>query len=252
MTELPPTGKRSSARFRLQRRTAILLVFGTLLLVLVGPAIVQWVTLATADLFADAAANPGAAYATVFALVWGDAVVPLLPGETTVTSAAVVAAGGSLEILWVCVAAALGAVVGDSTVYWIARSARGRVRARLERTASSPRARGVLEIFDERAALLIIVGRYVPGFRIIVNFTMGGVVRMPYPRFLRLSSLSGVLWGFYTGLLAYLVATIFDGRPLLSLVISGTVTSLAITWVLVVLRRDLVASRAAEEVVQEG
>jgi membrane protein DedA with SNARE-associated domain len=99
----------------------------------------------------------------------------------------------------------------------------------------------VLRVFSERAPLLIVVGRYVPGFRLVVNFTMGGVVRMAYPRFLRWSALSGALWGFYTGLLAFAIATVFDARPFLSLIISGLVTSVAIAWVMVVLRRGAAA-----------
>ena len=104
----------------------------------------------------------------------------------------------------------------------------------------------MLTVFDDRAPLFIVVGRYVPGFRLVVNFTMGGVVRMPYPRFLRWSALSGVLWGFYTGILAYLIATAFEDKPLLSLIISGLVTSIAITWVLIVLRRDIARKRIVE------
>jgi membrane-associated protein len=116
----------------------------------------------------------------------------------------------------------------------------------MEKAAANPRAQKVLVIFADRAPLLIVVGRYVPGLRIVVNFTMGGVLRMPYPRFLRWSVLSGVLWGFYTGLLAYLIASLFDGQTLLPLIISGCVTSAAITWVMVVLHRDLVRSRDAD------
>jgi membrane-associated protein len=230
--KLAPAGKS-----RPSRRTVLLGALGLLLLVVVAPAVASWLNSQSIDPFSDAADDPVAAYTTVLLLVLGDAIIPLLPGETTVTSAAVVAAGGALNIWWVCVAASLGAILGDSAVYWIARSARGNLRHRMEAAAAKPRAQQVLKVFNERAPLLIVVGRYVPGFRLVVNFTMGGVVRMPYPQFLRWSAFSGALWGFYTGMLAFAIATVFEARPWLSLIISGLVTSVAITWVMVVLRR---------------
>jgi membrane-associated protein len=241
VVRVPPRGKPTPSpawrRTLLRRRTLLLGLLAILLLVVVAPVVVGWLNLQSIDVFSDTGDNPQAAYATILVLILGDAVIPVLPGETTVASAAVVAAGGALNIWWVCVAASVGAILGDSAVYWIARSARGKLRHRMERATASPRARRVLTVFNERAPLFIVVGRYVPGFRLVVNFTMGGVVRMAYARFLRWSALSGAVWGFYTGMLAFAVATVFDGRPLMSLIISGLVTSLAITWVMVVLRR---------------
>jgi membrane protein DedA with SNARE-associated domain len=232
-----PLGGRSRASRPWRRAELLGAVALLLFLVVVIPSVAAWLNSQTFDPFSDAGDDPLAAYVTVLLLVFGDAIIPVFPGETTVTSAAVVAASGALNIWWVCVAASLGAILGDSAVYWIARSARGTLRHRMEAAAAKPRARQVLRVFSERAPLLIVVGRYVPGFRLVVNFTMGGVVRMAYPRFLRWSALSGALWGFYTGLLAFAIATVFDARPFLSLIISGLVTSVAIAWVMVVLRR---------------
>jgi membrane-associated protein len=241
------TAGRDWRRWRPSRRNVVAGSILLVVLVAVAPALSGWLTPIVDGLLDNTSDDPVVAYATVALLVIGDAVFPVLPGETTVSTAAVAAADGGLNIWWVCVAASAGAVIGDSALYWIARGARGRVRAKMEAAAADPRARNLLELFDDRAALLIIVGRYVPGARFVINFTMGGVVRMPYRRFLPLSAIGGTLWGFYTALLAYLVATVFGGALVVSLIVSGVVTSVAIAWVLIVLRRDFVGSGTASD-----
>jgi membrane protein DedA with SNARE-associated domain len=65
--------------------------------------------------------NPTRTYFLVFFLVAADAVIPIFPGETTLNAASTVAANGDLELWLVIVLAALGALVGDSSLYWIAR-----------------------------------------------------------------------------------------------------------------------------------
>ena len=54
-------------------------------------------------------------YWAVLLVVAGDGVFPLLPGETAIVAAAVLAADGSLSLPLVILAGAAGAVIGDST-----------------------------------------------------------------------------------------------------------------------------------------
>ena len=68
------------------------------------------------------------------AVVAGDAVLPVLPGETMVIAAAVLAAQGHLDIVFVVVAAAFGALLGDNAAYGIGHSGLRRVADRLLRT----------------------------------------------------------------------------------------------------------------------
>ena len=72
------------------------------------------------------------AYLAIFGLVFADAIVPIFPGETTLNAASVLASQGQLELELVIVAGALGAVLGDSTLYWIARTGPRKLKARLE------------------------------------------------------------------------------------------------------------------------
>jgi membrane protein DedA with SNARE-associated domain len=102
------------------------------------------------------------AYLAVAGFIIGDAVFPVLPGETVVNAAAVLAAQGDLNIVWVVIAASFGAVAGDNALYWIARLSAERVRAQADRVRADSRVQTVLRILGERAALFIVLGRYVP------------------------------------------------------------------------------------------
>jgi membrane protein DedA with SNARE-associated domain len=165
------------------------------------------------------------AYVAVFALVFGDAICALLPGETTLNTAATFAAQGTLELWGVVVAGALGAVAGDSSVFWIARAGSRRFTAQVDRVREDARVQGVLSFMGTSAPLLLVLGRYVPGLRLAVNVTMGASP-IAYRRFLLWSSVGGTLWSTYTCVLAYLVATALSGFPLASIVISGAITTL--------------------------
>lgn len=173
------------------------------------------------------------AYVAVAAMVFGDAVCPVLPGETTLNAASTLAAEGSLQLWAVIVAGAAGAIVGDSTVYWVARLAKRRMRPQIERAEHDERVALALGFLSGNAPLLIVAGRYVPGMRFVINATMG-VSEFPYRRFLAWSSLGGLLWSAYTCVLAYLISTALAGYPLASVVISTAVTMAAVA--LVVLR----------------
>ena len=63
----------------------------------------------------------GLAYAIVFLLALLDAIVPVVPSETAVITAGVVAASGHLSLPLIVVSAATGAVAGDNTSYLVGR-----------------------------------------------------------------------------------------------------------------------------------
>jgi membrane protein DedA with SNARE-associated domain len=190
------------------------------------------------DLLDRAAVGTGS-YIIIAALVAGDAVIPILPGETTLNSAAVLAAQGRMDVLLICVAGSIGAIVGDSIVFWIARGSSGWLHDRLASAAQHERLNRVIEIFGRAAPLAIVFGRYVPGVRLAVNFAMGGLVGMPWPRFLVWSAIGGTSWATYTTLLAYAVGTALSGFPVASVVISGLVTTVILAILIWVFSRKL-------------
>jgi membrane-associated protein len=180
--------------------------------------------------------SPGWAYLSIFGLVALDAVVPIFPGETTLSAASTIAADGGLQLELVMLAGALGAIVGDSSLFWIARKSSARVKPRLDKAFKNEKIAVAWDMLQSSPGLLIVAGRYVPGMRFAVNASMGVSV-MPYRRFLPWSILGGALWSVYTCALAYNVATTLAGYPLASLVISGLVTSAMLAVILYVYRR---------------
>ena len=175
-------------------------------------------------------------YLATALLVFGDAICALLPGETTLNAASTLAADGQLELWLVILAGAAGAIAGDSALYWIARGFSGRIRPQLDRAASNAKVRGALDLLGERASILLVAGRYVPGARFVVNATLG-LSHYPYRSFIVWSALGGALWAAYTCVLAYLVASALSGFPLASVIISGAITTIAIGAVIVAVRR---------------
>src|SRR5512133_3351183 len=184
------------------------------------------------------------AYVLCLLLVWFDAVIPIFPGESTLSAASTIAAGGGLTLGWIMVAGALGAILGDTSLFWIARKGSAKMQPHLDRALENPKVRVAWESLDRSPGLLIVAGRYVPGMRFAVNASMG-LSNIAYRRFLAWSVLSGILWSVYTCALAYWVSTTLAGFPLASLIISGLITSAALAAVYFVERHKLKAAKAA-------
>jgi membrane protein DedA with SNARE-associated domain len=149
----------------------------------------------------------GWAYGIVFLLAFLDAVFPVVPSETAVITAGVVAASGDLFLPLVIVLAAAGAFLGDNTAYWIGRKFGGWV---VERFLSGEKARRRLEWAErqirERGGQLIVIGRFVPGGRTAITLS-AGLLHYSWPRFLVLDALAGSIWALYASFLGY-----FGGR----------------------------------------
>src|SRR6185437_16144557 len=93
-----------------------------------------------------------------------------------------------------------------------------------------------MSLIGTNGPVLLCVGRYVPGVRLVVNATFG-LTAYPYRSFLLWSFIGGTVWAVYTCTLAYLVGTALAGFPLASAIISGTITTVAIAVIFIVLRR---------------
>ena len=216
------------------RRHVVLVLVVALACVLGVIILIQSLGLNVSQLLADV--PDGVAYLLCFLFVWFDAVIPIFPGETTLAAASTMAAEGDLDLYYVMLAGALGAIVGDSSLFWIARTSRERVEDKLDAALANPKVAIVWESLQRSPGLLIVVGRFVPGMRFAVDASMG-LSTYPYRRFLPWSILGGTLWSVYTCALAYRVATTLSGYPLASMIISGLITSAAIVVVFFVDRR---------------
>ena len=159
------------------------------------------------QLVADAS---GWAYAIVFLLALLDALVPVVPSETSVITAGVVAASGDLSLPVVIVAAGSGAFAGDNTAYLLGRRYGTRVEKRF---FSGEKARKRIAWAErqltERGGELIVVARFIPGGRTAVTLS-AGLLRFPWRRFALFDAVAGVTWACYAALLGYLGGRAFE------------------------------------------
>jgi membrane protein DedA with SNARE-associated domain len=207
------------------------------LLVLGIAAVVILVSIGGDDGFAQLDAdNPTRCYLFVFFFVAADAVIPIFPGETTLNAASTFAADGDLQLWLVIVLGALAAIVGDSSLYWIARRSSARITPQLARARKNTRVAAALDFLDRGAPVLLVFGRYVPGLRFVINASMG-MNKYPYGKYLPWSALGAVLWSTYTCVLAYKVGSSLDNYPLASVYISGLITTVLMAVIFLVVRR---------------
>ena len=183
-----------------------------------------------------AGTGPFWAYTTVFLLVFLDGVCALFPAETTLNTAVALTVDGQLEVALIMLAGALGAVGGDSALYWMARLSHQRFEARVDRALQNKKVAGAMELIGCSAPVLLCVGRYAPGLRFVVNATCG-LRAYPYRRFLLWSSIGGTTWSVVTCTVAYVVANALDDSPLAAVVVSSLVSTVAIGFLFVFLRR---------------
>jgi membrane protein DedA with SNARE-associated domain len=201
-------------------RTILLAGLVGLALLWLAPTIAAFV----ADIDLERLERPGL---VIFGFVVFDAVIPIFPSESLLTTASNLAAqtGSSIELWRVILAGALGAIVGDSLLYWLSRTVLRRFMAdRVATAQENPKAARALEVLSGTAPLLIMFGRFVPGLRFIVGASMG-LSRYPYPRFLLWDAIGGTLWALYTCVFSYLVASVIDDKPFLSIGVSVIVTT---------------------------
>jgi membrane protein DedA with SNARE-associated domain len=177
-----------------------------------------------ADLDFDGLAHP---YLVIFGFVVFDAVIPIFPSESLLNTASTLAAqtGSDIELWRLILAGSLGAVVGDSILYWISRTVLRRTMVtRLEEAKRNEQVAQALDVLSGSAPLLIVAGRFVPGMRFVVSATMG-VTGYPYPKFLLWDAAGGVTWASFSCISAYLVASAIDDRPIVSMAVSLVITT---------------------------
>ncbi len=156
-----------------------------------------------------------------------DAIIPVFPSESLLTTASNLAAqdGSAIEIWRLVVAGSLGAIIGDSLLYWLSRTVLRRYIAdKVEIAQQNEKVARSMAVFSRTAPTLIVFGRFVPGVRFMVNATMG-LTKHRYPSFLLWSAIGGTLWASYTCIFSYLIASVIDDKPLLSIAVSVVVTT---------------------------
>jgi membrane protein DedA with SNARE-associated domain len=147
-------------------------------------------------------------YAAVAGFVGLESMGVPSPGETALVAGALAASAGHLSIVWVIVAAATAAIVGDNIGYWIGRSGGRRLllrpgpfqARRIEAIAAGDR------FFARHGAKAVFLGRWVAIIRVCAAW-MAGANHMPAGRFFLYNALGGITWATSVGLVAYALGT---------------------------------------------
>ena len=155
----------------------------------------------------------GWAYLIVSILAYLDALVPVVPSETSVITAGVVASAGELNLPLIVGAAASGAFLGDNTAYFIGRRFGARIN---ERFFSGEKARKRTEWaqqqVSERGGELIAIARFIPGGRTVVTLS-AGTLGYPWRRFVLFDAAAALGWALYASLLGYFGGHAFEAAP---------------------------------------
>ncbi len=242
MTPHTASGRGYAQQFRLPS-------FRTVLLCVLALVLLLWVTPVLLELIEDSDGIEGLPqpYLVIFGFVTFDAVFPVLPSESLLTASSTLAAqsGSDLVLGDIVLAGALGAIVGDSMLYWLARTVgRDLLERKLGELTKNRRIALAIEVLGATAPLLITLGRFVPGVRFAVNVMMG-VSRYPYPRFLLFSAIGGTAWAAYTCVFSFWIGQALDGYPALSLLVSVVVTTALVALLYFPLKRKYQEHSAA-------
>jgi membrane protein DedA with SNARE-associated domain len=159
-------------------------------------------------------------YLVVFAAAGLDVFFPVVPSETIVIAASVLAAQGELLIFLIVPAAALGAFVGDNGAYWLGRWVGDPLANRLFRGEKGRRrllwAEGAIQ---RRGTTLIILGRFLPAGRTATTVA-AGTLEMEYRRFLPADAVAAILWALYVSMLGFIGGAAFEDNVWLPLLIA--------------------------------
>lgn len=178
------------------------------------------------------------AYVVILLFAVFDAILPIVPSETAVITAGVVASSGDLFLPIVIACAAAGAFTGDNIGYLIGRRYGTRIKARFFNSVQAKRRVAWAEHqLTERGGELIAAGRFIPGGRTAVTLS-AGTLAYPWPRFATFDAIAAAVWALYGSMLGFFGGRAFEDSPLTGLLLAFgialavTATIEAVRWFL--------------------
>jgi len=148
-------------------------------------------------------------YLILFLIIFietGLVVTPFLPGDSLLFVAGALAAGGTLDILALCILLSIAAIGGDSVNYWIGKyCGLDQLQCRYPRVFRKEYFDMTNRFYERYGGKTIVIARFVPYIRTFAPF-LAGVGQMRYRRFLSYNFLGGIAW-----ILSFLLAGYFFG-----------------------------------------
>lgn len=179
---------------------------------------------------------PMVIYVAVLLVVGTESLGVPLPGELTLTSAALLSSQGIANPWIIWAAGATGAIVGDSIGYYIGREQGYRLLRFLERLfprhINSRSIKLAESVFHEHGVKTVFFGRFVAILRILAG-PLAGILKMPYGQFLRANATGGIVWSgsvvwvvYFLGIIAEQWMHVFSWAVLIVGLVLGAVTSM--------------------------
>lgn len=152
-------------------------------------------------------------YLGILLLMVAENIFPPIPSELIMPFAGYVAANGDLSIFGVLIAGTIGSVIGTTAWYAVARL------MGLERftllcnkfgrfaTLSEDDIDKAHHWFEKYGPMAVFVGRLIPAIRTLISVP-AGLAKMPFGRFLVISTLGSLLW---TGILTVAGLLLHEG-----------------------------------------
>jgi membrane-associated protein len=130
--------------------------------------------------------------------------IPIAPGELAVVTGGIAAADGKLDLGWLIVVAAAGAIVGDNVGYGIGRLGGRRL---LERPGIFYKQRQrVLSVadpfFKKHGPKAVFIGRWLPVLRVYASW-LAGASKMRWKSFAFWNATGGICWAASISVLGY-------------------------------------------------
>jgi membrane-associated protein len=164
----------------------------------------------------------------------------LVPGETVMLIAGMLAAGGGVQVPALLLGVIIAAVLGDSVGYFIGfKFGPALMTSRLGRRIPRRHWDQAQEYVRRRGAVAVVLGRWVGILRALVP-AMAGVVRMPYGRFLVANIVGAVTWSpVVIGLGYFAGASLAAAQSILGTVTLYVLLALAAIAAAMLLRKRL-------------
>jgi membrane-associated protein len=136
-------------------------------------------------------------YLLLFLIVFcetGLVVTPILPGDSLLFAAGALAAGSSLNIVWLAILLSVAAVLGDAVNYAVGNFMGPKVFSRPDsRFLKREYLDRTHQFYEKYGGKTIIIARFVPIVRTFAPF-VAGVGSMTYWRFASYNVIGGVAW----------------------------------------------------------
>lgn len=172
-----------------------------------------------------------AGYAGVTGIVFAESgllVGFFLPGDSLLFTAGLLASQGYFNIYWLCLLAAIAAIIGDNVGYGFGlkygRRLFNKPDSRFFKRENLVKAE---KFYEEYGAKTIVLARFMPFIRTFAPI-VAGIGRMNYGTFVRYNLIGGLLWAIGMSLAGFWLGSIIPGVDRYLLPIIGVIILISV------------------------